>query len=112
MTKGDDLAGSPGRRSPGNKAIWVGVYAELTELRLVFLVYLLAGAHHPEAFGVGARELSIMAFKGRLVIDRFMELTDASRTIRRMVRLYGVAIPLLLVLTEVFGPQIASLTSL
>ena len=55
---------------------------------------------------------SIMAFKGRLVIDHFMELADANRTIRRMVRLYGIAIPLLLILTYVFGPQIASLTSL
>lgn len=53
-----------------------------------------------------------MAFKGRMVIDHFMELTNANRTIRRMVRLYGVVIPVLLMLTYVFGPQIARVTSL
>jgi len=55
---------------------------------------------------------AIMALKGRLVIDHFMELADASPTIRTMVRLYGIVIPLLLILTYVFGPQIAPLTSL
>ena len=53
-----------------------------------------------------------MAVKGRMVIDHFMELTNANRTIRRMVRLYGVVIPVLLMLTYVFGPQIARVTSL
>jgi len=55
---------------------------------------------------------SVMVLKGRMVIDHFMELADANRTIRRMVRLYGIAIPLLLVLTHIFGAQIAALTSL
>jgi hypothetical protein len=54
----------------------------------------------------------IMAFKGRMVIDHFMELIDANRTIRWTVRLYAVAIPLLLLLTYLFGPRIASMTSL
>ncbi len=47
-----------------------------------------------------------------MVIDHFMELADANPSIRRMVRLYGVTIPLLLVLTYLFGPQIALMTSL
>ena len=55
---------------------------------------------------------AIMAIKGRLVIDYFMELVNANRTIRRMVRLYGIAIPLLLILTYLFAPQIAHMTSL
>ena len=53
-----------------------------------------------------------MAFKGRMVIDHFMELGNAHRTIRRLVRLYGTLIPLLAVLSFLFGSQIAQLTTL
>jgi hypothetical protein len=88
-------------------------------LDLVWLLLVgltLGGAFLGEAaesgFWVTVLIAAIMAFKGRLVIDHFMELADANRTIRRMVRLYGIAIPLLLVLTYVFGSQIASLTGL
>jgi len=88
-------------------------------LDLVWLLLIgltLGGAFLGEAVEPGFRVTviiaAIMAFKGRLVIDHFMELADANRTIRNMVRLYGLAIPLLLVLTDVFGPQIASLISL
>ncbi len=112
-------------RIPGSKAIWVGIFAELTEFALMFLVYFVSRAHHPNAFSAGVQKLSTlagtantliiattMAVKGRMVIDHFMELTNANRTIRRMVRLYGVVIPVLLMLTYVFGPQIARVTSL
>lgn len=46
---------------PGNKAIWVGIYAELTEFALLFLVYFLARAHHPEAFQLGPTRLWTLA---------------------------------------------------
>jgi ABC-type nickel/cobalt efflux system permease component RcnA len=55
---------------------------------------------------------AMMVLKGRMVIDHFMELGHANPGIRRMVRLYGVTIPLLLILTYLFGPQIAAMTSL
>jgi len=170
MDDGMVFAGGSGERIPGNKAIWVGIYAELTEFALMFLVYFVARAHHPDAFGAGAQKLSTLAgtlitaimitnsflvaravweirladgrralywltaplitglgypvvkfFEVRWNLSRGldgggdpfqMELGDANRVIRRMVRPYGVVIPLLLVLTYVFGPQIASLTSL
>lgn len=48
-------------RIPGNKAIWVGIYAEMTEFALMFLVYFLARAHHPEAFHVGPTRLWTLA---------------------------------------------------
>jgi len=50
-----------GERIPGNKAIWVGIYAELTEFALMFLVYFVARAHHPESFADGAQRLSSLA---------------------------------------------------
>lgn len=48
-------------RIPGNKAIWVGIYAEMTEFGLMFLVYFLARAHHPEAFHLGPGRLWTLA---------------------------------------------------
>jgi len=50
---------NPGpRRIPGNKGIWVGISCELVEFTLMFLVYFLARAHHPQAFQDGAERLS------------------------------------------------------
>lgn len=92
------------------------VSRRLDSVWLLLIGLTLGGAFLGEAVESGFRVTviiaAIMAFKGRLVIDHFMELADANRTIRNMVRLYGLAIPLLLVLTDVFGPQIASLISL
>ncbi len=46
---------------PGNRAIWVGIYAELTEFALMFLVYFVARFYHPEAFHQGSQQLSKLA---------------------------------------------------
>lgn len=46
---------------PGNRAIWVGIFAELTEFALMFLVYFFARVHHPEVFAAGAQRLSVLA---------------------------------------------------
>ena len=48
-------------RIPGNKAIWVGIFAELTEFALMFLVYFLARINHPQAFHEGPQKLSLLA---------------------------------------------------
>lgn len=48
-------------RIPGNKGIWVGIYCEMTEFALMFLVYFLARAHHPEAFHEGPVRLATAA---------------------------------------------------
>jgi hypothetical protein len=63
-------------------------------------------------FWVTVAIAGIMGLKGRMVIDHFMELAVANRTIRWMVRLYAILMPLLLILTSVFGAKIASLTRL
>ena len=51
----------PARRIPGNKAIWVGIYCELSEFALMFVVYFIARAHHPDAFRDGPAQLSTLA---------------------------------------------------
>ncbi len=46
---------------PGNRAIWVGIFAELTEFTLMFLVYFFARINHPQAFHDGPQKLSLLA---------------------------------------------------
>jgi cytochrome c oxidase subunit 3 len=46
---------------PGNRAIWVGIFAEMTEFALMFLVYFIARAHHPAAFHQGPAKLWTLA---------------------------------------------------
>jgi hypothetical protein len=54
----------------------------------------------------------LTAIKGRLVIDRFMELGGANPAIRRLVRVYGLMVPALMVAVQLLGPQLAALTAL
>lgn len=55
---------------------------------------------------------AITAVKGRLVIDQFMGLGDAHPGIRRLVRLYGLLVPALMVVVFLFSPEVAKLTVL
>ncbi len=55
---------------------------------------------------------AITALKGRLVIDQFMELGNANPHIRRLVRLWGLLVPALILLVWVWGPQIARMSQL
>lgn len=41
----------------------------------------------------------ITAIKGRMVIDYFMELNDASPIIRRVTKTFGMIVPLLMIAT-------------
>jgi hypothetical protein len=54
----------------------------------------------------------MIAFKGRLVIDHYMEMRTANRRIRRVLHTFVTVIPLMVVITHAFGPQIARLTAL
>lgn len=46
---------------PGNKGIWVGIFCVLVEFLLLFGVYFIAKAHHPEAFASGPDKLATIA---------------------------------------------------
>ena len=63
-------------------------------------------------FWVTLTVAAIAALKGRLVIDQFMELGSAHPAIRRVVRLFGLLVPALMVLVYLFGPQIVEVTTL
>ena len=51
-------------RIPGSKAMWVGIFCEVTEFALMFAVYFVARAHHPEIFRNGPAQLSLLAGTG------------------------------------------------
>lgn len=48
-------------RIPGNSGIWVGITCEFVEFLVLFIVYFVARAHHPEAFEHGSSHLSPLA---------------------------------------------------
>jgi len=53
---------------PGNRAIWVGIFAEFTEFLLMFMVYFFARANHPQLFHDGPQKLSVLAGTANTVI--------------------------------------------
>ncbi len=55
-------------RIPGNRAIWVGIFAEFTEFLLMFMVYFFARANHPQLFHDGPQKLSVLAGSANTVI--------------------------------------------
>lgn len=50
----------PGR-IPGNQAIWVGIFAEMTEFALMFVAYFIARAHYLDLFQEGPPFLNTLA---------------------------------------------------
>lgn len=58
------VAGIRAGRIPGNKGIWVGIFCVLVEFLLLFNVYFIAKAHHPEAFLNGPSQLATVAGTG------------------------------------------------
>jgi len=55
------LQGPVEGRIPGNRGIWAGILAEMTEFGLLFSVYFVARAHFPDAFTEGPTRLSTLA---------------------------------------------------
>ncbi|MCP3661213.1 MAG: cytochrome C oxidase subunit IV family protein [Gammaproteobacteria bacterium] len=53
-----------------------------------------------------------VAFKGRMVVDRFMELANASRYLRNAMRIYLYVIPTMILLVYLFPETLARMTSL
>ncbi len=48
-------------KSNGSTAVWILIYAELTEFALFFIVFLIAKAHNPELFSAGPSKLNTLA---------------------------------------------------
>jgi len=48
-------------RVPGNGAVWVGIFAEMSEFALMFVIYFIAKVHYPELFNQGPLTLNTTA---------------------------------------------------
>lgn len=92
-------------KTPSAELIW-----------LLLLCLTAAGALLGETGGHGwALSLTVallIAWKGRLVIDHYMEMRNANRTIRRVLYAFIVVVPVLVLLSHGFGAAIARLTTL
>lgn len=62
ITEAITYSGKPAdNRIPGNKAIWVGIFSEMSEFGLMFLVYFIAKVHYPDLFNEGPLQLNTLA---------------------------------------------------
>lgn len=92
-------------KTPSAERIW-----------LLLLGLTAAGAWLGETGGHGwALTLTVallIAGKGRLVVDHYMGMRDANRTIRRVLYAFIILVPVLVLLSHGFGAAIARLTTL
>lgn len=72
-------------RIPGNKGMWAGILAEMTEFALLFGVYFIARAHFPQAFHDGPLQLSLFAgtFNTLLMISGSYFVANAVIAVRQ-----------------------------
>ncbi len=81
-------------------------------LMILTLSGMLMGEYAEAGFWITVSIAGITALKGRLIIDQFMELDQASPVIRRIVRAFGLVVPALMILTYLLGPELAQVTQL
>ena len=83
---------------------------------VLLLALTAAGALLGETGGRGwALTLTVallIALKGRLVIDHYMGMRDANRTIRRVLYAFVVVLPVLVILSYAYGAVIARITAI
>ena len=85
-------------------------------LWLILIILTLFSAYMAEQAPAGLSSVSIMAIvlaiKGRIIVDYFMELKQAHVILRSLMRLYFYVIPALIILVYLFPEQIAEWTEL
>lgn len=85
-------------------------------LWLILISLTLFSAYMAERAETGFVSIVIMAavlaIKGRIIVDHFMELKDAHPVLRTLMRTYFYVIPALIILVYLFPEQIAKWTTL
>jgi len=85
-------------------------------LWLLLIALTLFSAYMAERATPGLSSVVIMAavlaIKGRIIVDYFMELKETHVIIRTLMRVYFYVIPALIILTWLFPQQIAEWTTL
>ncbi|MDT8281603.1 MAG: cytochrome C oxidase subunit IV family protein [Gammaproteobacteria bacterium] len=85
-------------------------------LWLILIMLTLFSAYMAEQASTDFNSVAIMALvlaiKGRIIVDYFMELKDSNVFLRTLMRVYFYVIPALIILVYLFPEQIAKWTVL
>ena len=85
-------------------------------LWMILVALTLFSAYMAEQAKPGLTSILIMslvlAIKGRIIVDHFMELKDSHVVLRALMRMYFYVIPALIILVYFFPEQIAKWTVL
>ncbi len=81
-------------------------------LMILTLSGMLVGEYAEAGFWITVSVAGVTALKGRLIIDQFMELGQASPLIYRIVKIFGLVVPALMILTYLLGSELAQVTQL
>jgi cytochrome c oxidase subunit IV len=88
----------------------------INTLWLILIVLTLFSAYMAEQAKPGFNSVAIMALvlaiKGRIIVDYFMELKDSHVVLRTLMQVYFYVIPALIILVYLFPEQIAEWTVL
>ncbi|WP_299879127.1 cytochrome C oxidase subunit IV family protein [uncultured Cocleimonas sp.] len=100
----------------------ISINKKMTHIQLIntFWVILISltlfSAYMAEQAKPGLTSILIMslvlAIKGRIIVDHFMELKDAHVVLRTLMRVYFYVIPTLIILVYLFPEQIVKWTVL
>ncbi len=85
-------------------------------LWLVLIALTLFSTYMAEQATPGLNSVTIMALvlaiKGRIIVDYFMELKNSHVILRTLMQVYFYVIPAMIILVYLFPEQIAKLTAL
>ena len=88
----------------------------INTLWLILIVLTLFSAYMAEQAKPGFNSVAIMALvlaiKGRIIVDYFMELKDSHVVLRTLMQVYFYVIPALIILVYLFPEQIVKWTAL
>ncbi|MBE9567479.1 MAG: cytochrome C oxidase subunit IV family protein [Proteobacteria bacterium] len=88
----------------------------INTLWLLLMLLTLFSAYMAEQGTQGLSSITIMAMvlaiKGRIIVDYFMELKDAHLLVRTLMRVYYYVIPAMVILVYLFPQQIVQWTEL
>ncbi len=89
---------------------------QINTLWIMLIVLTLFSAYMAEKATPGLNSIAIMALvlaiKGRIIVDYFMELKHANVVVRTLMQVYFYVIPALIILVYLFPEQIAKWTAL
>ncbi len=88
----------------------------INTLWFVLILLTLFSAYMAERGAPGFYSVAIMAavlaIKGRIIVDHFMELKNAHIVLRTLMRVYFYVIPAMIIIVYLFPEQIAKWTTL